>query len=229
MNKPYEAQYNHHRETTTLYFRGDSGEPFEEEYYMRGGVCWPLSHRIEGRLDMSGYIIMGGVNTRTGKVVVFEQRKFDIIENMFSNNVVQRIGLVSWLNNNWKTYYADTYYWNQGEETTKKYRLQIINSAMIEPKPYFVPVHWDNDDDALSDVWRYSKLGKEKFYPGKKFEENDQGEQVPSILYTQLAALKSGQKEIHPSVRALMCFVSGIERYPWLAPIKDPEPVLMFK
>ena len=196
---PQKAHYNVEQRTSTLYFKDQA----HSEYMMRGGVCWPISVEVGKKLDVYGFILMAGYNTETGLVTVFEQTEFVVIDNILRpDKSIEYHGIAPWLNKCWSKYFAQDFFWNQDFELAKKYRLEIIRSEMIVPKPQFIEMEWSDLEEAKQVVWKYVKLGKIRI-------EKD------SKLFHQLELTKMGDKQTYPAVHALMCCLCGMERHPW--------------
>ena len=199
MKKPVNRHANLKKGTVTLYFKDE--EP--AEYRMRGGVCFPTMVHSGGRSDIQGFILMSGQNVKTGKVQIFEQRDFVIIESILDSN--QRIefeGIATWLNMCFSKYYARQFFWNQDFELAKKYRLEIIRSQMVEPKPRMMEVPWADEKEAVATIWRYIKLGKILWEAGSQIDR-------------ALEQVKNDDKEISPVLHALMALLAGIDRFPY--------------
>lgn len=222
--KPDNAIYNPSRGTSTLIFNQDGDFPKHEEYYIRGGICWPMSYKEGGEIKSSGFIILGGVNCATGKIVIFEQTNFVTVNPFVRDNIIENNGVIRWFNDNWNKYFSNTYYWNQSKELNKKFRADIRRSEMIQPKPMFKRVSWGNDEDALHRLWVHIKSGKNNTYFGKKVDDNGN----PTVLYQKISDLHKGEKDIHPAIRALMCLIIGFDSFPWIKPKERPEPEVVW-
>ncbi|MCP4570578.1 MAG: hypothetical protein GY841_23585 [FCB group bacterium] len=197
--KPRKVLFDMEKQTSTLYFSdGSNGD-----YRMRGGVCWPMSvERTPGNPDIEGFILMAGQNVDTGKVFIFEQRTFVVIDHIVNQSgVIEYEGISSWINKCWSKYYARDFFWNQTREHAKSYRLEVIRSKMIDPKPQFIEVGWGDVAEVKHTVWRLVKTGKIWYEKG-------------SQLHEELDLIKKGQIESVPSVHAMMCLAYGLERYP---------------
>jgi hypothetical protein len=206
MIKPIQRHYDTHRRTSILYF----DEHDCMEFYMRGGVCWPIRYEHKGQIDMNGYILMAGQDVKTGRVYVFEQMEWVTVDNIVGeNNVLRYPGLSSWFNKVWQGYFADTFYWQQEDELARRFKLQILRSDMIEPKPRFVEVPYSDTSDIVNSIWKMVKLEMLKQEGGTVLEE-------------QLKAVKAGDKQVLPAVHALGCCLLGFERFPWRKPAERP-------
>ena len=134
IEKPNKAHYNLEQRTSTLYFEAQT----HAEYMMRGGVCWPISVEVRGKMDVYGYIIMTGYNVESGLVTVFEQKQFVVVDNILRlDKSIEYHGIAPWFNRCWSKYFASDFFWNQDFELAKKYRLEVIRSEMIKPQPVY--------------------------------------------------------------------------------------------
>ena len=199
MNKPVQRHANIKRGTSNLYFKDES--PIE--YRMRGGVCFPTMVHSGGRADIQGFILMSGQDVKTKKVHIFEQRDFVVIESILDDNqVIEFPGIAPWLNKCFSRYYARHFFWNQDFELAKKYRLEIIRSQMVNPKPRFIEVPWADEQEARATIWKYIKLGMITW-------------DVGSQLDRALEQVKTDDKDLSPAIHALTVLLAGVERYPF--------------
>jgi hypothetical protein len=214
MKKPKAAEADATRGTVRLTFPWDEDrkETPEGDFIMRGGVCWPMPVEMAGIQDIQGFILMAGQNVKTKKIYVFEQKTFIVIENIrevvkepgeeIGTEKVTYRGIVEWLNKNWCRYYGRRYYWHQPRALNKDYRLEISRCFAIQPKPSFVQIDWNDEAEAMTNIWKYVKTGRLYF-------DKD------SELHEQLQKVKSDDKMQYPAVWALSCLVAGIERHPF--------------
>lgn len=206
MNKPKKAHYERLRDTSILYFPWDEAaqENPQGEYYMRGGICWPeMVERPEVPSDYQGYAMMGGQEVESKIVYIFEQRSYEVIENIIEpkDGTIQYEGLAAWLNRCWSRYFARDFYWHQDFELTKSHRLEIIRSLFIQPKPQLIEVPWHDGHEPHA-IWKYVKLNRLQWGAGTQ-------------LHEELQRAKAGDKRKAPAVHALQCLLAGLERYPW--------------
>ena len=199
IQKPTKAHFDLEKRISTLYFKDNE----QADYMMRGGICCPTHVEIDGKADHYGFAVMAGYNTETGLVKIFEQQKFVVIDNVLrSDKSIEFSGLAPWFNHNWTKYFASDYFWNQDFELAKRYRLEVLRSEMIKPKPQFIEIDWSDVEEARHIIWKYVKLAKMRI-------EQD------SFLFQELQHIKKGEKQTLPAELALMCCLSGIERFPW--------------
>ena len=188
----------------TLFF--DDHAPME--CYMRGGVCWPIQYEWKGQVDTAGYALMAGHEIKTGKVFVFEQIQWVTIDNILEdNNILRYLGLSHWFNKVWAEYFADAYFWQQQDELARRFRLQVLRSVMINPKPHFIETPYSDTSDLVSCIWRMLK-GNLLF------------REAGTILEDQLTSVKAGDKQVLPAIHALGCCLLGLERFPWRPPME---------
>lgn len=194
MKKPTKAHLK--RKTSLLYFEDDTFG----EYYIRGGVSWPDQYiGPSGKADFGGFAILAGLDIENKIFRVFEQQGFVVINNILNaDNSIKYQGIATWFNRMWSEYFGRRWYWSQDDEVSKKYRLEIIRSLNIDPKPVFPEVPLSKNPESV--VWEYIKLGKLKYESGSELER-------------QVQRLKQG--EMLPAVHALICCLAGVEKWPW--------------
>ncbi len=201
MKTPTARHYNSDRGTSTLYWgREDQGE-----YYVRGGVCWPITVETARGSDVQGYAVLVGQDVKTKICHVFKQCEFVTVDHIIVDVKIKYPGVATWFNDSWSQYFGRKFYWKQDEELTRSYRTDVFRSEMISPKPQIIEIDWSDDQAALHLIWRFVKTGKLKF--GKD-----------SILHKQLGDVKKGDKDLMPAVHALSCAIAGIGRYPFREP-----------
>ncbi len=208
MQKPVRAYYDKTRQTSMLFFdkRSDAwADPVE--YSMRGGMCWPKTVRFDIGVDVEGFVLLAGVNVKTREVRVFEQRAFVVVENIIAGDgSIEHPGIEQWLNICWTRYFGRKFYWFQDRELTKKYRLEVLRSLVIQPKPEFIRIELSKDKEIpIHTVWKFMNVGKLKI-------ERD------SLLWKALELTQKGKKEMLPAVHALTVLLEGVERHPWREP-----------
>jgi len=94
------------------------------------------------------------------------------------------------------------WYWNQPNEQTKSYRLEIVRNPIIQPKPRLIRIKWSDDDDARMRIWRAVQTNKLRQERGQPLAE-------------QIQTMQPGDKRNLPAAHALMCMLAGMERYPY--------------
>jgi len=208
LNKPSKSYPNFDKGTSTLVFKGEEDNP--REFYMIGGICWPVQYELPDQPpDVLGYAILAGKDLETGIVYVFEQKDFVTIEHIFNEKqIVAYHGLAPWFNTIWARYYANRFYFNQSDEISRKYRLDVIRSEMITSRPQMIEVPMPDIKDALHTVWRYAKT------KGVKIDAD-------SLLgvHLPLAKVDKHKRNIaSPPVHALACMLVGLDRFPYRKP-----------
>jgi len=201
VKKPIERHYNEKNDTTVLFFtEAETGN----EYYMRGGVCWPITVETAGDKDVQGCALLGGQDIETKIITIFEQIDFLTIDNIIDDKtqIIEYYGLGSWFNQGWAKYYAKKFFYNQPFEMAKKYRLEIIRSKMIMPNPQIISVPFVEDDEAYHMIWKMIKTKRIRIKKG-------------SLLHEQIAMSKKGDKRMLPAVHSLACMLLGYERFPY--------------
>ena len=193
MERPRKAHYNLKRQTSILYFsEGDLGE-----YYIRGGIFWPE--------EDNGFAILAGQDINDKKVHVFEEYSFLTIDHVFGpDQMIEFHGLAPFFGKCWSKYYGDKFFWNQPEETHKRFRLQVSRSQMVQPKPHFIEAPLSDADSARRLPFDYTRIGRLNMEEG-------------SELHKQLEIAKHDEKAHLPAVFALGRLLAGFERYPFRA------------
>jgi len=214
MQKPIHRYFDTHRSTSWLYF--EAGDP--KECYMRGGICFPFKYESLKGIDNHGYAVIAGQDFKTDIVHVFEQINWITIDDILSKgasqeslpmNTIKYPGLSHWFNMGWNKYFIQTFYFNQPDELSRRFRLQIIRSKMINPKPRFVEIDINNKDDLLSGIWHRIKTGKLEIEKDSEIAEILKGTMIDD-------------KEVFPQIHALGCCLLGFEQYPWRKPYEQP-------
>ena len=179
---------------------------------MRGGICFPFKYQSLKGIENHAYAVIAGQDLKTGIVHVFEQINWVTIDDILSKDIKNSIkypGLSHWLNMAWNKYFIQTFYFNQPDELSRRFRLQILRSLMISPKPRFVEVSINNKDDLLSAIWHRIKTGQ---------LEIEKDSQIANILKETMVE----DKELFPQIHALGCCLLGFEQYPWRKPYEQP-------
>ncbi len=186
----------------------DDHDPME--CYMRGGICWPIRYEYLGNVDTNGYVVIAGQDIKTRKVYVFEQLEWVTIDNIVDeDNTLRYYGLSHWFNEAWTNYFATAYFWHQEEELARRFRLQVLRSDMILPKPRFIEIPTTTTSDIISCIWGAIKT-------------NVLRREGSTPLEDQLREVKAGDKQVLPAVHALGCCLLGLERFQWRPPVEKP-------
>lgn len=197
MDKPYNRHYNIEQSTVTLYYKDAS----HGEYCVRGGICFPMYVEYP-KPDVFGYAVLGCQDIKTGLVTIFEQQAFEVIDNIVKDGEILHEGIASWLNMCWSRYYGRKFFFAQDYELSRKYRLDIHRSPMIQPKPEIIEIEAYDEADMRHIIWHYVKMRKVKYEKG-------------SELHKVLDVMKHGDKIVHPAVHALQMLLCGIDRFPY--------------
>ena len=199
MQKPIQRHAVLEHKTVRLYFPAGS----YGEYRMRGGIAFPTIHQVGGRTDIQGFVVLSMQDITTKKVSIVEQREFVVIDNILDDH--QKItfpGIGAWFNKCFARYYAQLFFWSQDTELAKKYRLEILRSKMITPKPQFVEAPLADEAEARANIWKYIKLGQIIWDAG-------------STIDADLEKMKIDDKNISPAIHALTVMLAGIDRFPY--------------
>jgi hypothetical protein len=200
MQRPSKVHYNLEENTSILFFPdGTTGE-----YSVRGSLCFPIlvENPVQHSHELVGYALLACQDVSSKVVTVFEQRSFTNIDPIVEDNIIKHDGLARWFNMNWNMYFGRKYYFQAESEITRKYRLDVSRSAMIEPKPSLIEVHIYENDNMNNLIWQYLKRGLLRF-------ENK------SPLHECLKSLQEGSKSVPPAILALQLLLCGIDRYPY--------------
>lgn len=193
IERPKHVRMNIEHKTSELYFPdGSNGE-----FYMRGGISFPVFDDE----DQKGYALMIGYHVQERKCYVFEETEWTNIEHIFDDHELKFPGISPWFGEVWQSYFADSFFYNDRDETERKYLFQILRSPMIKPKPYMIPIKWNDDKVALNTIWEWGNTGRFQMKPGK--------------LADDMAGYSKDEDEIPRSMWSLMCAMNGIERYPY--------------
>lgn len=177
------------------------------ECTIRGAIAFPMYRNPKtNRID--GFAIILAQDVRTKVIYAIDEAEFVCIDHVLEEDHSIRIeGLSKWLNDCWAKYYASGFYYHQPHETYRKYALQIIRSKMIQPKPQLIEAPWDDEKTATLSIWERGAQGMFKGKAGtllqqaiNRYDPNNKKEKPP------------------PAVWALMCGLTGMERYPWREP-----------
>jgi hypothetical protein len=213
MKFPTHKHFDSYRKTTWLYF--DDEAP--RESVIRGGVCFPMHYQTPGGVETGGYAVLAGQDLLTGMIHVYTQSPWvtvlDILaaadDPVLPLHAIKYRGISDWFNAAWKEYFGRTFYFTQPEELSRRFRLQISRSPMINPKPIIVEVPVYGPTDFMDSVWHGVKSEKLK---------------IPqdSELFRDLGEMMQDDKVMRPSVHALGCCLLGYERFPWRKPFEKP-------
>ena len=210
MLKPTSRYFDNHHKTSFLYF--DDGSI--RESYMRAGICFPVRYQtMTGAFGNHGFIIAAGQDVKTGKVHVYDGTPWVAIDDILDkDNRVEYPGLSHWLNKTWGELFLQTFYFHQPDEMSRRYRLQILRSQMVVPKPRIVELPPVDVADMLSAIWHFVKTGAIEIESGSDL----------AIALAPLGKNNPVGGQLHPAVHALGCCLIEIERFPWRAPYEKP-------
>jgi len=189
----------------------DPRDPMAGEYYVRGGICFPTVVGVGAGLRIVGHAVLICQNIQTKVAYEFESKPFVTVDHvMAERGVVKAEGVCTWFAKAWRRYYVRTFYFNQDEDTARKYRLQVLRSDLFEPKPGFVKLHWRDDRQAFHAILEQGARGVYRFPLGATIAQ---------------AIKTAGESELkqQPIVWATMCALNGIEAHPWRELLDDRE------
>ena len=166
------------------------------KYLIRGGVCFPMI-TDEG---LNGHAVLCGRSLDNGKIYVFEESKFIVVDHIWNGNKVEYEGIIPWLLDMWRTYYGDTFFYQQNFEVVKKYRLQMIKNMMLEPKPRFIECKRKDNDQSMHTLFEKDMTGNLIYSRSSK-------------IYSEMQQFEADIEQKYPALHALTCALNGYERY----------------
>lgn len=189
------------RRTSVLRFAAGADALPDGEYAIRGGVCWPMIvDRDSGRME--GFALVAGRNVKSRMTYILAQTPFVCIDHVQDESgAIQFHGLSTWFVDGWAKWFAETYCWRQPWETNRRYLIQVINSPMIQPKPRFVELDWDENADARAIIYEAEATGRLQY-------------ERESLLHHALLAFgvaDPADRDRFPAVQALTCALHGLE------------------
>lgn len=204
LTTPTIRMYVKEQKTSVLTF-GDNKNPLNGEYYLRGGICFPVPVRLGADQGASGFVLLCGYNVQTKKIYVFEESSFLTIDHIVaSDGSIELVGISGWFNECWSHYFGRDFYWHQDPETKKTYTLDILRSAMIKPRPRFLHVDWNDDQQIEHVIWRLGNTGMMKFKADGQLHDA-----------LRLLEVQTDRTQVIPGVHALKCALAGLLRYPY--------------
>lgn len=189
------------RRTSVLRFAAGNGAPPDGEYCLRGGVCWPvIVDKASGRME--GFALVAGREVKSRSTYILAQTPFVCVDHVHdAAGRIQFQGLSTWFVDAWAQWFAEVYAWKQPFETNRRYLIQVLRSEMIQPKPRFVELDWDDDDDARAMIYETEAMGR-LIYPRD------------STLHRALLEFSVAvptDRDRFPAVQALTCALHGLE------------------
>jgi hypothetical protein len=100
----------------------------------------------------------------------------------------------------WRTYYGDTFFYQQNFEVVKKYRLQMIKNMMLEPKPRFIECKRKDNDQSMHTLFEKDMTGNLIYSRSSK-------------IYSEMQQFEADIEQKYPALHALTCALNGYERY----------------
>lgn len=191
------------------------------QMFMRGGITFPIPIKARGN-HILGYAIMAGVDITTGHVFIFEEREYATIEHALTpDGHIEFEGLCNFFNHCWTTYGADTFFYNQPDNTFRKYMLQIMRSDMIKPKPHFISVHWDNKGQPEQVMYEHQTLTR-LFRRTQPPTEDAQ-----YTLDQQMEIYDPMMPDISPTMHALFACLTGLDNWPYRRRWEESDETLI--
>ena len=200
IEEPRRGQYNPKQETAILRF--EEKKDFDGEYWVRGGITWPSFSDSTGAM-LPGYAVIVGCNLRTDVRCVFVEHEFTTIETNFHAEKQRDIPSLSpFLGHCWTKYFADTFFWRGKEHIYRRYVEQIQGAEPIQPKPFFVDIGINDNDEPSIALWELMTAGKIKASKDGR-------------LLGELGMLTAQPDEELRAKEALSCAIYGMEKYAW--------------
>lgn len=199
-----QALYQPDRKTVILRFGSDT-DVRNGEYYCRGGICWPVAVRTSDGKSAVGNVVLVGFNIHTKLYTVFEDTEFVCVDPIVEGGKLTFAGVASWFNTCWAKYFCRYWYYHQEEITHRMFLMQVLRSQMIEPKPAFIEIPWQDESAVAPVVFRLVATKRLKLASPVIL---DQGRQYQTTLGASELAL-------YPAIYALTCALVAMERWPW--------------
>lgn len=196
---PRNVNFNIERGTSTLFLDND----IQVECYIRGGICWPLIVGSGQSRTVEGYAVLCAQDIRTKIIYVFDEFSFLSVDNLIdpdTHNLTHN-GLSQFFTRCWKDYFGKYFFYKQPQFTHKDWAMRVSRSVMIEPKPNFIRLVWNEDRQADQSIY-------ERAFTGKLFYCASDG--------VDRAMMAREQEDVDlPAYCALRAAVVGIEKYPY--------------
>ena len=197
---PSQQVYDHKRKVSRLWWEDGA----EGDFVVKGGICWPIAVGVGFNRTMKGAVVLIGLDISTNVVYVFDERWFVCIDHVLSaDGGIKHEGLAPWFNICWSKYFAKMFYYNHNRDTHRTYMLQVLRSKMIDPKPQFVEVDWDDEAQAERVYLELGSLGRFVGVEGGHIQ-----------TARQESRIRPGES-ISPVLRALYAGLTGLEKYPY--------------
>lgn len=189
------------RRTAVLRFVQGDCPPPDGEYALRGGICWPaIVEHSTGRME--GFALMAGRHVLSRVTYILAQTPFVCVDHVQDGKgAIQFQGLSTWFVDAWATWFADSYAWKQPWETCRRYLRQVLQSPMIEPKPHFIELDWDDDDDARAIVYEAEATGRLRY----------EGDSPLHHAMMEFGVAEPTERDRFPAVHALTCALFSLE------------------
>jgi hypothetical protein len=204
---PTQQHYQPDRKVVVLRFENNDSNPLNGEYFIRGGVCWPVAVRTSTGQSVKGHAVLVGYNLFTKTYTMFEDTDFICVDPVVENNRVMYDGVANWFNECWSKYFCRYWYYHQDETTHRMYLLQTIRSEMIKPTPGFIEIPWQDEGAVVPVLWR--------MISNKRLKFNSPSPVILDQIRQCQTTLGASDLGLYPAVHALVCALAGMERWPW--------------
>lgn len=174
------------------------------EYHVRGGICWPILITAGDRRRVIGHAIVMGVNTTTGRALLFGHQEFDTIDLHGLNT--KGTPLTPFLIAMWSRFFAVRYYWSGDRETFQHYSRTLLSSPNVTPKPILRRVELPDPAGQSETLARATAAGQLA---------------ISQDLFDTIRKETSDTKNESPARLALVTVLAGLERWPWHNPDFD--------
>ena len=194
-NRPIVWTPNETRDTRNLFFART-----QDEFYLRGAVCWPFYSKKDERVR--GYWVLAGMRCRDRKLFVFEEAAFyDVTHAIDSDNNLLAYGLGHWLALGWAHYGCRKYF--QPASVDETWARRSRRDAMVEPRPYFVDVAIEAEA-YRNVILRYIQSENVTISEGGGIYNAMDELRLRDLAYSDFAELV-----------AMAVLLAGFEEYPW--------------
>jgi hypothetical protein len=192
------------RKTTEVIIEKSDGQRDRIEFYLRGGICFPIPVAPG---QSAGFAVLLGLNVVTRKIYVLEQSPWVCVDPMplrerFSGGLET---LSSCMNTVWARWYSRTWDHIQSESLADQYAKQLRVSPMIAARPQFFPVRFDTIQEANGILLAASASERLAVEPGSPCHR----------AMTWIQSTPGSSCMDSPETVALVSALAGIEQRPW--------------
>lgn len=127
------------KEKCSRLFWGNAGYKFD----MRGGLAWPRIATDEATGTLRGFVVLTGLDIERGVIYIFEEMGFSaVVSGVYGGTYYS--GLRDFLSTAWTHYFARRLVVKKGDRAHWTYARQVAKSTLIQPKPAFRSIAYDD-------------------------------------------------------------------------------------